>query len=294
MAAFGFTTDYTNILPAGISSWLIKSGKAGETGAIELAPLADGTVKIGTLSAMDSRKKAHPFGFGLEARAKILGTAKTTCLQKLNLLTGYLNTHQIVTISGESYTAPLGTYWKFVCDGNVDVNRYLEVGCDAGFINATSILDTVLGTAALAASNSADYLYGFSPGTIYPASFQTLEVRNAGETAWEVIGAWRNPSLTAELKVVKDNDGRSLGYAVDVQLSFEMMQTQEEALLLDTLAAAQTDFKAELQDDTLFTFADNMGLNFSFDNASDMDDIVFIKVNGMCTLTPAEFVACIS
>jgi hypothetical protein len=294
MAAFGFTTDYTHILPAGISSWLIKSGKSGETGAVELAPIADATVKIATLSANDSRKRAHPFAFGLEARCKVLGTAKTSCLQKLNLLTGYMNTHQITAINGKSYTDEMGTYWKFVCDGNIDVNRYIEIGADVGLINGTSILDTILGESTLPASASSDYLYGLSPGTIYPASFSALTVRNAAETAWEVIGTWRNPSLTAELKVVKDGNLRSIGYAVDVQLSFEMMQTDDEIELLDTLAAAQTDFKATLQDGTIFTFADNMGLNFSFDNASDIDDIAFIKVTGMCTLTPAEFVACIS
>ena len=295
MAAFGFATDYTHILPAGISSWLIKSGKSGEAGAVELAPIADGTVKIGTYVATDSRKRAHPFGFGLEARAKILGTAKASCLQKLNLLTGYLNTHQIVAISGESYTGSMGTYWKFVCDGSIDVNRYLEFGCDLGIINGTSTLDGILSGPSLDPSPSTDYLYGFTPGTIYPASFSALTVRNAGETAWEVIGAWRNPSLTAELKVVKDNNGRSIGYAVDVQLSFEMMQTYSaEANLLDSLAANQTDFLATLQDGTIFTFVGNMGMSFTYDNASDMDDIAFIKVTGTCTLTPTEFVACIS
>jgi hypothetical protein len=290
MAAFGFTTDRTNLLPAGITSWVVQ--RLGDTGGIELAPIADATVAVKTLSARDSLQRQFPFAFGFEARCKVLGTAKTTFLQKLALLPGHVNTHQITGINGKIYTAVCGAYFKFVCDGSIDANRYVEIGADLGLLGSS--LDTLLSTGAVAAAGSADALYGMAPGTIYPAGFSAISTRNAGETAWETLGAFRNPSLTAELKVVKDQNLSSFGYAVNVNIGFDLMQTDEEILLLDSFAAGKPDLKVTLMDGTILTFADNTGVDFTLSDSSDMDDIVFIHVTATGTLTVAAFNSCIS
>jgi hypothetical protein len=297
MAAFGFTTDYTNVLTAGISDWKIFSGKAGEVGFVSLLPLAEGTVVLKTNSTADTRKRTRPFGAGVEARAKILGTEKTTCLQKLHLLTGYMNTHRIAMTNGKYFRGEMGTFWKFVCDGGYEANRFVEIGADLGMLlshaSLTDIDDTLTAGMA-AASDAADYLYGFAPGTIYPAGFSNLETRNAGETNWETVGAFRNPSLTAELGVTKDSKMRSIGYMVTVNIGFDMMQADEELALLDSFAAGEPDFRATLADGTIFTFADNVGLSFEHHNDKDMDDIAYTKVSATGAMTPAQFVAVIS
>lgn len=297
MAAFGFSTDYTNILQAGITDWKIQSGKSGEVGFVSILPLAEGTVVLKSNATPDSKKRMKPFGAGLEARARILGTEKTTCLQKLHLLTGYMNTHRIEMNNGKYFRGAMGTFWRFVCDGSYDANRYIEIGADLGMLLSHASLvdiDETLTGGLAAASDAADYLYGFAPGTIYPAGFSNLETRNAGETNWETVGAFRNVSLTAELGVTKDSKLRSIGYIVNVNVGFDMMQTDEELALLDTFAAGEPDFRVTLSDGTIFTFADNVGLSFEHHNDRDLDDIAYTRVSAMGSMTPAAFVAVIS
>lgn len=298
MAAFGFSADYNNVLTAGVSEWLIKSGKSGDVGYVSILPIAEATAVVKTHSTADTRKRQKPFGAGIELRAKILGTSKTTCLQKLHLLCGYMNYHSVGFINAKGVSGQMGTFWRFVCDGNYDANRFIEIGADLGFLLADASLtdlDAVLnGGGSEVAADAADVLYGFAPGTVYPAGFSNLETRNAGEVSWETVGAFRNVSLTAELGVTKDSKLRSIGYCVNFNVAFDMMQTDEELALLDSFAAGEPDLKVTLSDGTIFTFANNIGIAFEYHNDKDMDDIAYTRVTASGSVSPATFVTLIS
>lgn len=294
MAAFGFAANGTNIVTAGLSTWMIKSKKAGEVGYVSLGTasnMAEGSVTMESLTVKTTRGHEKPYATKIDAAAKILGTSKA-CLQKLNLISDYGVSSSIIAINGEKFAADMGFGWRFVCQGGYEANRYLEVSADLTV--QSSYMPLILVGVTETAADPADYLYGFAPGTIYPAGFQALETRNAGETAWETMGKFQNPAFTATLVTTKESQGRSVGYAVACEISGDLMQTADNIDLMDNLEAGTPDFKATLSEGTYITFADNIGVHWTYSNASDMGDIAKIHVVGSCLLTPAEFVACIS
>jgi hypothetical protein len=288
MAAFGFSSTASNIKLGGISSWEVAS--AGDSSEpISLGALFDGRATVSALVQKNTKGQSIPFGADINISAKMLSTNKTTVLELLGLLYGpckqevtFIN--GVVLTIGTEDSHLLGLGWRFDSSRDYDGSRFIEVMAKGKILLSGSLfdLDDLFGSAnLLTPAPPSGGLAAWSAAGYAPAGFSAFEIRNAGESNFETLGAFRSGKLICETLDAIDSQGRNVPYGVRFQVEAEMMQSSVTELeLLDAVSAGTPDFKATLADGTTFTFADNCGVSWSYSNETDADGISFIRMTG--------------
>ena len=300
MGAFGFTSTVANIKVAGLSSWSVRRAPlvSPDVGYYSLGNLADGKVTTNLLTKKDTKGYPIPYGITFEASAKMLSTPKTTVLQLLDHLVDCPLIQKITAVNAVTFTGPWGFKWRFDSSADYDGFRYIEVMANDRFIISGTARDwpDLLTTPATGSADAGDALYAWVGGqNAIPAGMTAFETRNLAESTWETLGEFRNGKIVADCMTTLDNNGRYRTFGVHVTIEADMMQASStELALLDDVAVGVADLKATMADGTTFTFADNIGVSWSYHNETDSDGISFIHLVGETYMTPAAFVGIIA
>jgi hypothetical protein len=299
MGSFGFTQDRANIATAGINTWKLQGlAGAGQVGWADLGPLSNGSVLATLVSGPDTRQRQRPWAISFAAQARILGTEKATLLL-LAKLAGSQNLHSIKCSGGDpAFSGLFGTHWKFVCEGDMTADRYIELSANHTVLGDHATLDDWnsirVPQTDVDPSDPADYLYGLAPTLRKPAGFENVWVRNTDESNWELPGAFRNCRMVIESVDYVDPKLRQVAYLCDVAVEFDLTQTAEENDLLVPLGWAELGYKIELADGTFFTFPLSLGVNWVHHNDKDNEDVRFTRITGTGRMGVSDLVACIS
>ena len=278
----------SNILTAGIKSWKVKDD--GKTEYFALPFLREGEATVKTLFASTSKGQQVPFALQLEYKAKMMATGSLTNIVELLDQLGSLNLDHIIELSnGQTHSSALlgdkffGFKWRLVSDADRDKERYIELTADR--VIRISEFDTLRGSAPGSVTDATSALVGLrslSRADIVLAGINKVELRESSAGSFtDDFGKIRNGKFEAELLTTKDNLGRSIGYAVELGLEFEHMQTAEtELALMDGIAGQENDWKITFADGRIATLDNQLGIEFNYSNNKDMDDIAFTQVMG--------------
>lgn len=291
MAAVGFALDYSHIKRDGIATWQFKHG--GDTGHYSFGKLRDGKLSLVPLIETDSYQRQKQHGIKIDASAKVMNTHKSKVIELIGSL-GTLSTNQIITAgNGATYNADLGLRWRFVCEGGMEKQRYLEIFADGMiWIDHASYPDlaTLLTTPSAGTAATGDVFYTWSaddPTGYVGASAKLVYISLDGTT--ETVGSIRNFRLIVEGQATPDDYGISTVHTVNIQTEFEMRQTSAELAFMESSDHADNvDYAITLADGAVLALS-SFGFQFEHGLLTDTKDIAFIKVTGGASIAPATF-----
>lgn len=293
-----------NVLQAGLSLIYAKVAGDSSTRYYTLGDFFEG--KVNAKEFVRKNKKGIPNGFSLDFKtaAKLMYTNKTKMMAVLNALSIYDLDFIVRTDNGIDFSSALlsnpyfGLNWKFVCEGDVDKDRYIEISIDRRLIG--SEWTTVRGTIpALGAEDPGDALYAIRAMTeadVIAAGLSKIEFRLASSGSWDnVLGSFRKTKVIVELLTTTEQLGRSIGQK-NVRVSVEAEALQSSGTELALIASGSSsfinalfDFKLTFAGDGMIMTLDNMAnAQFSYDNDKDADDVSVVKLNIEGTITTTQ------
>lgn len=292
-----------NILQAGVSLIYAKVAGDASTKFYSLGDFYESKVNVNELFRKNKKGIANGHSLDFLTSAKLMYTNKTKMMAVLQALSIYdldfiVRTDNGIDFSSSLLTVPyFGLKWKFVCEGDLDKDRYIEIGIDRRMIG--SEWTTVRGAIpALGANDPGDALNAINAMTeadVIAAGLTSIEFRLAAGSSWDNnLGQIRNAKVEIELMTTKQQEGRSIGQK-NVRVSIEAEGLQSSGTELALLAASGStfinslfDYKVTFAGDGMIMTLDNMaGAQFSYANDKDADDvsIVKFKIEGMITTT---------
>lgn len=288
MATLGIAATHSNILINGLASWKVKHG-IGETpddAYYSLGDLADGRFTATALTARNTYGREKPYGIKLDASAKMLCTDKTTVLALLDHLGDAQLAHKITAINGKTFNGNWGTKWRFDSSAGYGGNRFIEIMADHTVLLAGTLEDwaDVINTPdADGASGESDVLKTWSAVTHNLAGISAITFDPAGTA--ETVGNFKNARLVCELLTDQDNEGRSRGYGVSINVEFDMMQTDEELAYFDDSLQATDSVVVTLADSTIFTLTSGISWTYRLEGDSDGTAICSVRGGGVIKLS---------
>ena len=302
--ALGLSYLPADIRNAGLDAVNPLKIKAGtDIGHYTIGPSAEGKINASVITTNDSRLRNRPIAVDFLGTVKMLDTEKVTVLQKLQNIGVGDNNLIWQLASGQAFQAQMGCKWKFVCDSDMDKDRYIEFTGDCKYLinkGASSEVDwaAITGSPTPGTPNVGDALYtwntpGLNTNAIFPAGFKQFSIKKATDGSYEDTGVIRNGKLTAELLTVKDSHGRSYGHSIKITVECECMQTSAETAILANEGVA-IDYKITLVDATVFTLASTLGIKWEWHNDTDADGVAFIKYSGVGVVLPSAWAGLIS
>ena len=291
MATIGFATDLSNIKRDGIATWKFKHGT--DIGHYSFGKLRDGKISILPLIETDSYQRQNQHGIRIEASAKAMNTHKSKIIELAGAL-GTLGTHQIITAqNGVTYTGDLGLRWRFVCEGGMEKQRYIEIFADGYlWVDHASYADltTLLATPSAGTANATDVFYTWDPtdpAGYIGAAAKEIKLNLAGEA--EDVGSIRKFRLIIEGQANVDDYGISVVDTVNIQTDFEMRQTTDELAFMEVAVKNVYGYTITLADGAILALPSQLGFQFEHSLLTDTKDIAFIKVTGGGSITPSAF-----
>ena len=287
------TYTRANIVTAGISTWKIR--ESGKTEFVSLPFLKEGKVTEKTLFTKDKTGREWPYAVDLEVSGKLFAVNHLTNAVELFDSLGTIDyDHQVTALNGTTWDTSLltptlgGLKWTLVSDSDMDDVMYLELVGDRRYL--ISQIDTIHGspTASTADTGTVDALATLAVTDIGPAGIYKIEY-GAGSYS-DDIQAIRNGKVRCELLTTKDSLGRSKGYAIKIDLEAEAFQASStEALLLNTLAGQDNDWKITFNNSRVMTLDSQLGVHWEFMNTADSDDTSFIKIKASGVVLPSAW-----
>lgn len=293
------TSTKQNIRSAGISTWLVKA--QGDEAYYDLGLLRDSSISIEVLAERDSRGRSISYAARIEASAKFLSTEHASVLAVLPALGSVPVHHRISAVNGLTLSSELGNAqqwgvrWRFVSDKDMDSARYLELTADR--IVTLAELDALRATPPpLGTPDQGDYLYALGSlnrSAVRPAGISKIELREVSGAVWtDTLGYLRNGKFTAELRTATDQQGRSAGYAVAIELEAELLQSSASELeRLAVIAAQGNDVRVTFADGLIATFDDSLGVQWEYRNEGTPADPAVVRFSGNGIIELAQFTA---
>lgn len=295
-----------NIQVGGISTWEIRDTGTDQTW-YTIPFLKEVKVVERSLAVKSHAGAMKPYGFEWEVSGKMTATGDVTnCIQILeDIATQQLDT-KVTAINGTIWDSAgatgdgAGIYWRFVSDGDMDADRYVEFRMDRrvrasdsdAFHTAQSNTET--GTDAELAK-----LESLARNDIVPAGITEIGIGVGNYTDY-VMKYLRKTKFVAETLTTKDQYGRSIPYAVKLDVEVEALTADDaasqEITVLDTLQQSDFDLKVTFADGVTASIDSSAanavpGTTIEVHNDNDMDDIQYIKVMWSGTFTLANFFA---
>jgi hypothetical protein len=144
-----------------------------------------------------------------------------------------------------------------------------------------------------------DILYklnSLTRSSIIPGGVRTVRVREISSSSWtHVLGKINKFKLTIEGIGEQDQEGRTVCNLAKFSLSLDMMQSKQDAELIDiqTLAGQENEFQLEFIDSLVLNLLNpsNIGLTFEIHNDVDSTGNQFISIagNGVISLLGTTF-----
>jgi hypothetical protein len=283
--ALSLSNTQANIQIAGMASWYVRWGShAGETTDeifVSLGDLADGQFTQRALTVPNSYGRPKVYALEIEASAKMLNTTNATAIELLGtLVTGGLQ-HKITMINGDTFSGDWGTSWRFDSSADYDGNRYIEIRADQRILTAHASLEDwadVIDTPPIDGTPNGDVLGAWVNNTYHPAGISSLTIDPDG--TGETPGIFRNGKLVAETLTTKDGQGRSIPYAIKVDIEIEMLQTLAEYAYMDDQFAGLDSWVLTMADGAVATFSSSMGIGWELNYTGNMDDLCTIRLMG--------------
>lgn len=274
-----------------------------------LLSLHDGSVTVDPVFREEGHKIPITRGAMLKAKAQIMDTSKVNLLKTLDQLSSNKMSHVINLTGGGSLVSHglarpfFGLGWKFVCEGDGEKDRYLEISASRR-VNRDET-NALLTTAApsYGTPDSADKLYllaSLSAQGSLSAGFEYLALADAFGNVYQEVGSLTGCSLILELITIMNQFGEEEGQLIKVDVAADALQasTTEMAQLAALSAQAHYVKVKLLGDGTIFTFGtaskQQVGVTWSFDGSGDMDKHRMIKYRGAGTMKVSELDAAIA
>lgn len=294
MAAVGFALDTSNIQRDGIASWKFKT--RSDIGHYPIGRVRDGKIAITPLTEITSYQQQKQHGMRIDASAKIMNTHKSKVIELLPTLGVFPVNHIITAQNGTTYTGDFGCHWRFVCEGGMEKQRYVEIFADGMlWIDHASYADlgTVLASPSAGTANSADYFYTWDPtdptGYI-GAACKTVQMSLNGTL--EDVGTVRKFRLIIEGVGDQDDYGLTNVHTINILVEFEMRQTFDElAFMASSVALDTVGYSFTLADGATLVLPTQLGFQFEHGLLTDTKDIGFIKITGGGSISPLSFAA---
>jgi hypothetical protein len=293
-----------DVVQAGLSALYAKVAGDSSTAYYSLGDFYEGKFSANMLARKNKKGIANGHSMELVTTARLMYTKKTVMMSVLPVLHKrdldiIVRTDNGIDISSELLTVPyFGFGWKFVCEGDMDKDRYIEIMSDRLITGAE--WTTVRGTMpSLGVADPQDELYAIRAMTaaeVIAAGLSKVEFRLASAGSWtDELGSIRNAKVEVEGLTTKQQHGRTIGQKnIRVKVSVEALQSSATELALlaassSTFINALYDFKITFAGDGMIMTLDNMaGAVFSYANDKDADDVSIIKLDIEGTITETQ------
>ena len=287
-----------------IQEWAIKA--TGDTGYAVFPFLRNGVVMIEALFDNDTQQRPDPYAYQLTASAEFLPVF--SLLNNTNLLLP-LSVSQIehrIQLGGGGYvmSAPLnstpspsgfGVKWKFCSDHESTEACYLLMEIQRRLTPAEFLQVTTSANVDTTAAVSSDTFYLFSTFSrqdIIPAGVAQFEL-GATSALGNVVEYIRDTKYEAELQTVEDERGQFTSQGtIKIDFECEPMETQETELQKWPTLVGQANYsKVTFIGGLTAVLSTNLGINFDYVSASDMQDIAHGKIVASGVVTVNQFIS---
>lgn len=264
---------------------------------VDLYSLYEGKISVQSVAEMNTKKQSIDSAGKIALSGKLYNTDKATMLLFLNVLAQNNIEHAVKTVGGvwfgmmdvEGTVNYMGTKWKFVCDGDSDKMRYIELSASVVVDKVNIPLFFDRDPITIGTIRSGDVLYGMEAATeqtgIYPAGIQKFEISHIYSGSYQNVGSVMNGKVIIELLTTPDADGMEIGYGAKVDIEVRAQQSSADELAqLGNLSGQDTFAKLTLLDGTVLTFASSggqqIGIAWDAVQEKDSDGLAYIKYTG--------------